>query len=212
MCCLTVIVSRGPTSGWNLWSQIRGLAGLSIHKFLMRSLKLLDIKSQRGSCDDGGGWESINLQDVFLSVMITLLVPSFRKGLSNYSESASYQGKDASVSLVHLIVCVCVCMCLWWLIHSQELLSELSTAVQEGDPLRLSGLSPDTHVSPQLHCRCVVSMCSKGKQGRRITTVTGTLHTINSHLWCSSKRNDKNKTWHYDLLFCHKCITENLLC
>lgn len=80
MCCLTVIVSRSPARGCNLQSQIRVPAGLSIHKFLMRSLSCWILKAS-GVAEVVlvGGQESINSQDVFLSVMITLLVPSFEK-------------------------------------------------------------------------------------------------------------------------------------
>lgn len=138
--------------------------GRTVHSQISHEVtQLLDIKSQWGGVGGWRGWESINLQDVFLSVMITLLVPSFRRGTSNYTDFASYQGKDKCLCHCSTSLRPCACVCLWWIIHSQVLLSELSTAVQEGDPLRLSVLSPDTQVIPQLQCRCGLSLRSKGK-------------------------------------------------
>lgn len=48
----------------------------------------------------------------------------------------------------------------------QVLLCRSSTAVQEGDPLRLSALSPDTRVTPRYTlqmCLCFLSLSSHGK-------------------------------------------------
>lgn len=109
MYCLTVIVSHSPTRGWNLQSQIRVPAGLSIHKFLMRSLSCWILKASRGAeVALVGGQESITPQDVFLSVMITLLVPSCEKGISNYSDHTTYQRKEKYLCPRYFFVCVCV--------------------------------------------------------------------------------------------------------
>lgn len=96
-----------------------------------------------------------NHQDVFLTVMIRLLLPSSppEKALSKCS---SYQGTrtirvSARVPLVN-----------YSLIHSQVFLFCPScTAGQEGGRLRSSRPRPDTHFSPLLHCRCVFSHLQK---------------------------------------------------
>lgn len=169
MCCLTVIVSHRSTRGWNLQCQIRLPAGLSIHKFLMRSLSCWILKDS-GVTDAVlvGEQESFNHQDVFLTVMIRLLVPSFQ--IKHCPNSVTVHIKERnSIYVSGAWWCECMCACVWWMIHSQVLLCAGQAQLYRKETL--SGyrkLSPDTHFSLQLHCRCVFSLASEGKMAGKV--------------------------------------------
>lgn len=183
MCCLTVIVSHRSTRGWKLQCQIRLPAGLSIHKFLMRSLSCWILKAS-GATDVVlvGGQESFNHQDVFLTVMIRLLVPSSQIKHCLNSVTTVHIKERNSIYVSSAWWCECMCACVWWMIHSQVLLCTGQAQLYRKETL--SGyrkLSPDTHFSPQLHCRCVFSLASVGKMAGKV------LKLRESH---KSKQND----------------------
>ena len=155
--------------------------GWTVHSQISHEVnQLLDIKSQRG-----GGQERMNPQDVFPSVMITLLAPSFEKGISSYCDYTSYQGKERHpANVTSASLCVFVCVCLWWIIHSQMLLCRSSTAVQEGTrPSQvIAALSGHSRHSPALVQMCVLSARTektwKGNFHRAVTATHWFLKTI----------------------------------
>lgn len=117
-CAATLLLCVFLQGGWNLQSQIRVPAGLSIHKFLMRSLNCWILKASGEAVVVlvEGQLNSNNPEDVFLTVMITLLVPSLEKGMSRYCKYTSYQGKEDYRCHNYLFRFVSVRTCLWWVI------------------------------------------------------------------------------------------------
>lgn len=113
MCCLTVIVPPQACEPLKSAAPDKS-SGQTVHsqKFLMRSLSCWLLKAS-GVVKVAPTGEQIrkkknNHQDVFLTVMIRLLLPSLqRKALFKCS---SYQGKR---SIRVSDGCVCVCVCLW---------------------------------------------------------------------------------------------------
>lgn len=123
MCCHAVIVCHGPTRGPKSAEPDKS-AGRTVHSQISHEVtQLLDIKSQwggGGSADRGGAKKkSNNPEDVFLTVMIILLVPSLEKGMSRYCKYTSYQGKENYQYHNYLFRCVSVCTCLWWVIAAE---------------------------------------------------------------------------------------------
>lgn len=120
MCCHTVIVSHSPAMVWNLQCQIRIPAGLSIHKFLMRSLSCWILKAS-GVTEVVlvGEQESINHQDVFLPFMIRLPVPSFQKKHCPNSVTTVHMKEKRSIYESSTWWCVSVCARVFgeWFIH-----------------------------------------------------------------------------------------------